>query len=533
VEFRILGSLEVVHDGRLIALGGPRQRALLVLLLGRANEVVSADRLVDELWGERPPDTAANALQYHVSQLRKALAPVEAVVTREPGYLVRVGNDELDLLRFERLTEAARSVPPAEAVQLLREALTLWRGSPLADLVDEPSAQPLIRRLEELRVAALEQRFEAELELGAGGELVAELEVLVREHPLRERLRASLMRSLYGAGRQAEALDVYRQTRAMLQDELGLDPSPTLQELEQAILRQDPGLARGDARGARRRAILVVAGAEGLDGLLAIAEPLARRPARELILARLLPGGGDLGAATSALAERKEELAARGAEARVAAYTTSEPGPEAVLLATQHDVDLILAAAPPELGATGRLTEPLASLLADAPSDVAVLLGGAEGTISGPVVTPFGGADHDWSAIELAAWLAASLDTSLKLVGTRAAPDKGRRDASRLLARASMMVQQVVGIVTEPVLVAAGPQGLLEAAESAGLLVVGLSDRWRSEGLGSVRLNVAANAGVPTVFVRRGLRPGGLAPNETLTRFTWTLGPPDLAGASG
>jgi hypothetical protein len=148
-------------------------------------------------------------------------------------------------------------------------------------------------------------------------------------------------------------------------------------------------------------------------------------------------------------------------------------------------------------------------------------------------VTPFGGADHDWSAIELAAWLASALGTSLRLVGTQAEPERGRRDASRLLARASMMVQQVVGIVTEPVLVAAGPHGVLEAAEGAGLLVLGLSERWRSEGIGRARLEVAAKAPVPSLFVRRGLRPGGLAPNETLTRFTWTLGPPeDLAGAT-
>jgi hypothetical protein len=225
-------------------------------------------------------------------------------------------------------------------------------------------------------------------------------------------------------------------------------------------------------------------------------------------------------------------LASRGTAARVAAFTTPDPGAEAVLLATQYDVDLILAVAPTSATATGELGEPLASLLADAPSDVAVLAGGAA-LGPGPVVTPFGGADHDWSAIELAAWLASALGNSLRLVGTQAEPERGRRDASRLLARASMMVQQVVGIVTEPVLVAAGPHGVLEAAEGAGLLVLGLSERWRSEGIGRARLEVAAKAPVPSLFVRRGLRPGGLAPNETLTRFTWTLGPPeDLAGAT-
>jgi DNA-binding SARP family transcriptional activator len=453
------------------------------------------------------------------------------VETRDPGYLVRVGPDQLDLLRFERLTTAAQAAPPEEAARLLREALGLWRGEPLADLAGETSAQPLIRRLDELRVAALEERIEADLELGRLGELVPELEELVREHPLRERLRAALMRALYGAGRQAEALEVYRTTRALLRDELGLEPSPALQELEQAILRQDPSLGIAEAP-LRRRAILVAAsGAAGLDDALGVAEPLARQPPRELILARLLSDGSELGAATAMLAERRPGLVARGIAARVAAYTARDPGAEAAVLASQHDVDLIVADAPAAVVETGALGEPLGTLLTEAACDVGILVGG--GPSSGPVVTPFGGAEHDWSAIELAAWLASSLSTSLRLVGTEADPAAGRRDASRLLARASMMVQQVVGIVTEPVLVPAGPQGVLEAAGGAGMIVVGLSERWRTEGLGSARLAVATGAGVPTLFVRRGLRPGGLAPNETLTRFTWTLGAPEALEAAG
>ena len=145
---------------------------------------------------------------------------------------------------------------------------------------------------------------------------------------------------------------------------------------------------------------------------------------------------------------------------------------------------------------------------------------------TGPIVTPFGGVEHDWSAIEIAAWLAYSLGTTLRLLGTEADLASGRRDASRLLARASMMVQQVVGIVTEPVLVPPGEDGVLEAAADARLLVVGLSDRWRSEGIGRARLALAAGADVPVVFVRRGLRPSGVAPDATFTRFTWTLASP-------
>jgi DNA-binding SARP family transcriptional activator len=532
MEFQILGPLEVVDGGRALPLGGSRQRTLLALLLTRANEVVSADRLIDELWGERPPRTAANALHYHISQLRKAIAPSNAIITRDPGYLIRVGPNELDLLRFERLVDEARRAPPDQAGRLLRAALDLWRGPALADLAHEPFAQAEILRLDELRLGALEQRLEADLALGRHAEIVGELEALVRAHPLREQLRGQLMRALYGAGRQADALAVYRETRSLLVDQLGIEPSAALQDLEKAILRQDPALApasalaaaaSGPSASAPRRAIMALAGdASRLDDLLTIAEPLARQPSRELILAHLLPEGSDLAAANATLAERRSALAERGLSSRIAAYTTPDPGREAVLLATEHDVDLILVDAPAELLEHGRLDEDLVVILAQAPCDVAVLVGSGGGA-AGPIVTPFGGAEHDWSAIEVAAWLAGSLSTTLRLLGTKAEPALGRRDASRLLARASLMVQQVVGIVTEPLLIEAGEEGVVEAARDARLLVVGLSERWRSEGLGGVRLAVAARAGVPTLFVRRGLRPGGLAPQETLTRFTWTI----------
>jgi DNA-binding SARP family transcriptional activator len=524
VEFGILGPLEVVEQDRVLALGGSRQRALLALLLIRANEVVSADRLTEELWGTEPPREAANALQYHISQLRKTLAPSDAIVTRDPGYLIRVGDDELDLLRFERLVKEAQQAAPERAARLLRDALGLWRGPALADLADAPFAQPEIRRLEELRLGALEWRVDADLALGRHDGLVAELEVLVQAHPLRERLRAALMRALYGSGRQAEALEVYRQTRRLLVDELGIEPSPALHELEQAILRQDPALTSRDGFAEpRQRLIMVVVGEpDRLDALLAVAEPLARRTSRELILARLLRDDRDLGDASAALAKHRNALAELGVPARVAAFTTLEPGADAVRLAEEHDVDLILTDA--ALGLIeGPLAEDLRVVLERAPCDVAVLVGRGQIT-DGPIVTPFGGVEHDWPAIELAAWLAQSLGTTLRLLGTKADPIAGRRDASRLLARASLLVQQVVGTVTEPVLVAAGEEGILEGARDAGLLVVGLSDRWRTEGIGPVRLAVAAGSEAPTLFMRRGLRSSGVAPGETLTRFTWTLG---------
>jgi len=333
------------------------------------------------------------------------------------------------------------------------------------------------------------------------------------------------MQALYGSGRQAEALEVYRETRRLLVEELGIEPSRALHELEQAILRHDPDLtSQGAPATPRQRAILVVAtDSERLKDLLVIAEPLTRRPARELIMARLLRDDGELTAASAALSEHRDALAQEGIASRIAVHTTREPGMDAVRLATEYDVDLVLLDAASGLLDGGHPDQDLAVVLERAPCDVAVLVRGGVMT-AGPIVTPFGGVEHDWSAIEVAAWLAQSLGTTLRLLGTEANPDAERRDASRLLSRASMLVQQVVGIVTEPVLIRPGDDGVLEAARDARLLVVGLSDRWRTEGIGEARLAVATGAEVPTLFVRRGLRPSGVAPNETLTRFTWTLG---------
>src|ERR671934_684250 len=240
MEFRILGPLQVLDEGREVPLGGSKQRALLASLLLHANEVVSRDRLIDELWGASPPDTAPTALQVYVSQLRKALGR-DLIVTQPPGYLIRVSDGELDLHRFERLVASARAEEPAQAARLLREGLALWRGAPLAELGD--SFAPAERaRLEEQRLAALEQWIEAELALGRHAERVPELEGLVREHALRERVRGQLMLALYRCGRQADALAVYGQGRRLLQEELGLEPGEDLRRLERAILNHDPSL---------------------------------------------------------------------------------------------------------------------------------------------------------------------------------------------------------------------------------------------------------------------------------------------------
>jgi DNA-binding SARP family transcriptional activator len=239
MEYRVLGPLEVRAGDGPLPLGGVKQRALLALLLLNANRVVARERLIDTLWGEAP-ETAIKLVQLYVSQLRKLL-PAGAIATRAPGYLLEVDPDAVDLLRFERLVAEARSAQPSRAAQLLREALELWRGPALAEFGEESFFRTESARLEELRLAALEQRIEAELALGRHAELVAELESLIGLWPHRERLRGQLMLALYRSGRQAEALAAYRGAREAL-DELGLEPSATLRELEQQILNQDEAL---------------------------------------------------------------------------------------------------------------------------------------------------------------------------------------------------------------------------------------------------------------------------------------------------
>jgi DNA-binding SARP family transcriptional activator len=247
VDFRILGSLEAWDGGDALQLGGVRERSLLALLLLNANELVPTDRLVDELWGDPPPKAAVKTVQVYVSRFRKLLGAA-AIVTRPPGYLLQVDPERIDLHRFERLAGEGRQAlgakDPATAGRLLREALSLWRGAPLADFAYEPFAQAEAARLEELRVAALEDRLEADLRCGRAADLVGELQALAARHPLRERPRAQLMLALYRSGRQADALDVFRDTRTTLVEELGIEPSQELQRLERAVLTQDPALER-------------------------------------------------------------------------------------------------------------------------------------------------------------------------------------------------------------------------------------------------------------------------------------------------
>jgi len=245
VQFRILGPLEVIVGSEAVALGGRRSRALLALLLLNRSELVSRARLVDEVWGERPPKAVDSELRVYVAKLRKAL-DADALVRRADGYALIVDDAQLDAARFERLATEGRRLLAAGAAErataTLREALALWRGPVLADLAHEQFTQGEARRLEELRLAALEERVEADLALGRHLELVGQLERLVVEHPFRERLCAQLMLALYRCGRQVDALEHYRRTAKLLVEELGLEPGPELRSREHAILGHEPGL---------------------------------------------------------------------------------------------------------------------------------------------------------------------------------------------------------------------------------------------------------------------------------------------------
>ena len=247
MQFRILGPLEVFERDVAQPLGGAKQRAVLAILILHRGEPVSGERLADELWGERPPATAAKTLQGYISRLRKTLGE-DVLHTRGRGYVLTLPSGQLDLDEFDRLAGEGRNAlsagDAATAAERLRGALGLWRGPPMADFTYELFAQAEIARLEEARLASLEDRIEADLALGRHGQLVAELERLVREHPGRERLRGQLMLSLYRAGRQADALECYRIGRRAMIDELGIEPGRALQDLEAAILRQDPALDR-------------------------------------------------------------------------------------------------------------------------------------------------------------------------------------------------------------------------------------------------------------------------------------------------
>ena len=528
LEFRLLGPLEVVDGDGPLQLGGPKQRATLAILLLGANRVVPVERLADDLYHGAAPVTAVTQVQRQVSELRRLLG-APAIETRPPGYILRLTPEQLDLHRFERLTERAAQAGEAhEAADLLRAALGLWRGDALADLADEPFARAAIERLEEIRLAAIERRIDAELALGLHAELVGELQELVAAHSFGERFTRQLMLALYRSGRQTEALTIYRATREALVEEFGIEPTPSLRRLERAILTQDRSLDLAEpdreATARPRRPVLVLPSEErAVDGLLGLAAPLASVHARELIVARLLGDGDDVAAASAALNARR---AAIDLDVRTAAFTTSAWADDADRLASTSDVSLVLLDAPSNVGGA-QLPGDVAALLERSAADVGLLTGPApDGTRGEGVFVPFGGGLHDWAALELAAWLASAMDLPLRLVGTKADVSLGRRDASRLLADAALAVQRVVGVAANPLLAEPSDLALVAAVEPATIVVLGVSPRWRLDGIGSARRSLVRNARSPTLLVHGGLRPGGLAPRESGTRFTWSIQQP-------
>jgi len=486
-EFLLLGPFEGP-----VPLPGGKPKALLARLLLDAGRVVSSAALVESLW-ESPPPSASKVLQAHVVALRKALGS-GSIETRGKGYVLH--RTSSDLGQFEELTERARTEPDARRrAALLGQALALWRGDPLAEFRREPFVQAAAGRLRELRITALERRIDADLELGRHERLVPELTALVAEEPLREPLRRQLMLALYRSGRQVDALASYREGRKLLVDALGIEPGRALQELQRAILRQDTSLEALNGAGgvSDRRGPVVCVGCAPLE--------LFGSLEREVIVVELVSEGSSLGHAV----ERLERVRTGHPDVRTACFTSGDQAADTARLAHEQDAELLV------------VTEASPGLLAHAPCDVALLHHPGPFEPSGPIVVPFAGGKEEWPALELAGWLARAHTLPLRLAGAEAR--EGRRDASRTLAAASLALQRFAGIAAEPVVAAAGIDGLLSAG--ASVIVASLP----ADGTDPTRRALLARSPVPVLLVHGGLRPSGLAPDRTLTRFSWTAAP--------
>ncbi len=543
LQVLLLGPVDVRRDGDSIGMSAPKHRMILAALALRLGDVVSIDSLIDTLWAERPPATAQKAVQVYVSELRKLLAAhgsVSPIVSHPPGYRLAIGPDQVDVHRFERRWEAGRSALDANQAEkartLLGEALAEWRGDPLSDLRYEDAFAAEIDRLEEMRIGCLEDRIDADLSCGRHTRLMGELEALVRRYPLRERLRAQLILALYRSGRQAEALAAFRHARATLMGQLGIDPSPRLARLERQILHHDPALAAptgppsvvsGPAlSNATPRTVLVVSQSSAdLQPLVDLGSTIAASPLRELVLTRVItaaPGRNvdeRLAQITRRLARQRDELTRSGILARVAAFSSPRPADDVRKLALHQDAELLIAdGTEAVLGERAGITDQLLDVAA---CDVALHVSREAPASGDGVMVPFSGGEHDWAALELAAELARVTGMRLTLVGAQAVGNDA--NASRLLATASLVLQRLTGILAEPLLVPAGGSELLAAASNVSHLVMGLSPRFREEGLGDLRYRIGRYAPAPVTFVRRGTRPGVLAPPDGLTRFTWSI----------
>jgi DNA-binding SARP family transcriptional activator len=485
IELRLLGPFEGS-----VPLPGGKPKALLARLALDPGQVIPASSLIDDLW-EAPPPSAPKVLQAHVSALRKALGP-DAIETRPPGYALRGMTS--DLVRFETLTErAATEHEAARRAQLLREALGLWRGEPLAEFVREPFAPAAAGRLAELRLEVLTQRVDADLQLGRHDELVRELTQLVDTEPLREQLRAQLMLALYRAGRQVEALAVYRSGRRLLVDELGVEPGRRLQELERAILRQDPALDTQAPQPQRGTIVCIGCAPLALVGALE----------REVLVVEITSDPASLSTASS----RLNRLRADHPELRTACFTSQDPVADVLRLLREQEGELLVVAnVAPEL-------------LAAAPCDVALLAEPSAFEPRGALLVPFGGQREEWRALELAGWLARAHDLPVRLLGVEASAE--RRDASRLLAAASLALQRFSGIAAEPVIVPPGAAGVLAEASGGAAIVASLPH----DGPDAARRELLEGSPIPVILVHGGRRPSGLAPDRTMTRFSWSIAP--------
>jgi DNA-binding SARP family transcriptional activator len=552
VQYRVLGPLELLADGPALPIRAQKQLILLATLLLNANQVVSVDRLIDELWPFQQPAQLGESVQVLVYQVRKLLeagAVRGSVLERQGnGYRLHTTPDELDSNRFERLVRSAQDARNKSDLEsaswILAEALALWRGQALANVrFEAPTvSRAQAARLDEVRLSTAIERIEIDLELGREDELIGELEALVAEHPLDERLRQLQMLALYRCGRQAEALQSYQSARTALVDELGIEPSVRLQALHQSILRHDTDADRHRPPGeittrtqefiSERRSVLAVAFAEtDLDPLLAVATPLVQAQAsRELILVMIVHESGEpLERANALVQEYRDRCLEAAVEARAAALVSTDSPADISRLARREDVDLLLLSAPSGLSLQGGLPSGTRTVLDQAPCDAGLLVRRDGLRLDGEVVVPFGGKSDDWTAVETGAWVASTAGTRLVMLGVQAPDQRGeRQDASRLLADASLAVQQRIRVAVDTRLVDARvPDEFVHACSSASLVVLALPSDWRETNeIGPMRLLLAREASAPILFVRRGERPGGLAPRDSATIFSWSLMPP-------
>jgi YVTN family beta-propeller protein len=524
VEFRVLGPLEVVVGGRELALGGPKQRALLAMLVLHRNEAVARDRLIEAVWGDSPPDSASRALDTYISRLRAQLG-AERVIRQAPGHLLRVEPGELDLERYDGLVADAASLreqgDAAGAARELREALALWRGPALADLRYEPGVSRLADGLEERRLHALEQRLDADLARGDSATLVAELHQLVRSHPSRERLVGQLALALYRAGRQADALASLAETRQHLARELGLAPGPALRELERQILQHDSALdlpvraATGLQRRSRRIALVGVAAVAIIAAGIAVAVSAqsghdARRPVAETS-SRLLSFGVHSGSAQqqALLSAVASAVAAGGGAVWVA-----EPNTHDVLRidqATGSVVDRIPVRGQPSGIAIDGGSVWVASTLTGTLSRIAVDTGTVTQTIS------LGGADATAVAVGKAGlWVADSTDGALLQIDRetgetlRTVTLGGSPTALAVTASAIWVADHDAGQVSE---IDASSGRRLATADVGGgpaAIAVGPGAVWVANSLDATAARIDPETGAVVAVVAVGSDPSGI-----------------------